>query len=79
MNSALYEYRNILVKISKLPLCEPEMLLRSNISDNIALNTNYSILQTTIYAFSDKFNTKSWLNRYDTMIPLFFKITHGPY
>ena len=41
------------------------------------MNINYSIPETTIYTFSDKFNTKSCLNRYDKMRPLFFKIAHG--
>ena len=43
------------------------------------MNINYSIPETTIYTFSDKYNTESCLNRYDKMRPLFFKIAHGPF
>ena len=49
------------------------MLLRSIISDNIILNINYSIRQTTIYAFFDILNSYFWPNRYDKMIPLIFQ------
>ena len=55
------------------------MLLRSIISDKNIFNINYSILQTTIYTFFDKFNTESCLNSYDKMRPFFFKIAHGPF
>ena len=60
-------------------LLEPEVLLRSIIPDDNILNKNFSIRQTTIYTFFDKFNTESCLNRYDKMRPLFFKIAHGPF
>ena len=74
-------FRYILVKISKLPLdtVNRKCYCGQYISDYTTHNINYSILQTTIYAFSDKFNTKSWLYRYDTMRPLFFKIAHEPF
>ena len=69
----------ILVKISKVPIdfvnrkCYRGQLFL----DNNILNINYSILQTIIYTFFDKFNTGSCLNRYDKMRPLFFKIAPG--
>ena len=37
------------------------------------MNINYSIPETTIYTFSDKYNTESCLNRYDKMRPLVFQ------
>ena len=43
------------------------------------MNIKYSIPETTIYTYSDKYNTESCLNRYDKMRPLFFKIAHGPF
>ena len=36
------------------------------------MNINYSIPETTIYKFSDKFNTVTRLTRYDKINPLFF-------
>ena len=33
---------------------------------------------TCMYTFFDKFNTEFCLNRYDNMIPLFFKIALEP-
>ena len=49
------------------------MLLRSIILDNNILKINYSILQTTISTFINKFSTDSCLNRYDKMKPLVFQ------
>ena len=49
------------------------------ISDNNIINIKCSIQETTIYTFSDKFNTESCINRYDKMRPLFFKIAHGSF
>ena len=43
------------------------------------MNINNSIPETILYRFSDKFNTEPCLNRYDKMIPFFFKIAHGPF
>ena len=43
------------------------------------MNIKYSIQETTIYTFSNKLNTDSFLNPYDKMMPLFFKIAHGPF
>ena len=56
-----------------------KIILRSILSDDKTLYINYSVLDTIIYIFTDKFNTKSRLNRSDTMRPLFFKIAHGPF
>ena len=43
------------------------------------MNINYSVPETTIYTFSDEFNTESSLNCYEKTRPLFFKIAHGPF
>ena len=43
------------------------------------MNINYNIPETTIYTFSDKFNTESCLNRYGKMRPLFFFKSHTGY
>ena len=41
------------------------------LSDNYILNINNSILETTIYTFSDQYNTASCLNLYDKMIKMY--------
>ena len=63
--------------VNKVSFESAKILLRSIFSDNNTLNINYSILQSTIYTFFNEFNTKSCLNRYDKMRPLFFKIAPG--